>query len=101
MNAAELALAKCEEAALLLDRAAESRESQWMLQAILCYDEAMELDPELLEPYLALGELWLYYEQPEQAVPFVQKALDLEPFDPRAQRLWADLKLILSAPGDE
>ena len=95
-----MATAKCVEASDLLDRAADSRESQWMLAAILCYDEAMDLDPNLLEPYLALGELWLYYEQPEQAVPFLQKALDLEPFDARAQRLWADLKLLL-ADGDE
>lgn len=89
------AVLKCAEAGEMLDRAAETRESQWMLAAINLYAEAMELAPDLIEPYLALGELWLYYEQPEQARPFVRKALDLEPFDPRAQRLWADLKMLL------
>lgn len=95
-----IALAKCAEAQALLERAAETRESAWMLQAIGCYGEALALAPELVEPYLGLAHLWLYYEQPEQAVPFLRKALDLEPFHPLAQRLWSDARTLLDLPAE-
>lgn len=98
--ATKRALAKCGEATALLNRAAETRESQWMHHAISCYGEAMELDPELLEPYLALAELCLYYEQPEQALPLVRKALELNAEDARAVALWADLQLLLDEPDE-
>lgn len=100
-DAVERAQAKCSEAQTLLSRAAETRESVWMLQAIACYGEALELAPELIEPYLGLGHLWLYYEHPEQAVFFLRKALDLEPFHPVAQRLWADARTLLDRPAEQ
>ena len=96
--ATERALAKCSEASALLNRAADTRESQWMLHAITCYGEAMELNPDLLEPYLALAELCMYYEQPEQALPLLIKTLELDADEPKALQLWEDLQLLL---GDE
>lgn len=96
----ERARAKCAEAQALLAQAADTRESTWMLQAIDCYGDALKLAPELIDPYLGLGQLWLYYEQPEQAVPFLRKALDLEPFHPCAQRLWADARILLDQPAE-
>lgn len=86
--ATERARAKCAEADALLSRAADTRESQWMLHAISCYQEALELDPDLSEAYLGLAELWLYYEQPEQAALFVSKALELDEGNATALNLW-------------
>lgn len=44
----EHAQEKCAEAQALLERADETRESAWMLQAINCYGEALALAPVLI-----------------------------------------------------
>lgn len=95
--ATERAQAKCAEADALLNRAADTRESQWMLHAIDCYQAALELDPDLSEAYLGLAELWLYYEQPEQAALFVSKALELDGENETALSLWATTQTLLGA----
>lgn len=95
--ATERARAKCAEADALLYRAADTRESQWMLHAISCYQAALELDPDLAEAYLGLAELWLYYEQPEQAALFVSKALELDEGNETALNLWGITQTLLGA----
>lgn len=96
--ATERARAKCAEAGALLNRAADMRESQWMLHAINCYQAALELAPDLPDAYIGLAELWLYYEHPEQAALFVSKALELDEGNETAQDLWSTTQILLETP---
>lgn len=88
----EYALALCRHAEALLLQAEATQEGQWMVDAIECYEDALEADPELLEPYLALAHLWLLHGEPVQARAFLDKAMDLSPFDPQVQSMWLELK---------
>ena len=88
----EYAREMCLLAAALLQQAEATGEVGWMLDAIDCYQAALEADPELLEPYLALAWLWLWHGQSEMARPFLRTALQLAPFDEQVQSLWAEVE---------
>lgn len=92
MKPSDYAQEMCLLGSALLQQAEVTQEGEWMVEAIDAYHAAIEADSDLLEPYLALGYLWLLHGQPEQARPFLAKAMDLSPFDPYVQHLWKDFE---------
>ena len=65
-------------------------------EAIVSFQKAEHLKPELYVPNLFLGIDYLHIEQPQQAIPFLEKAGRLNPRDARAQltlgRAYASLR---------
>jgi tetratricopeptide (TPR) repeat protein len=52
-------------------------------EALRCYDRAIELDPEYLEPYAAAAQVCLFdLEDPVRALRYCGEALDLEQLSP-------------------
>jgi tetratricopeptide (TPR) repeat protein len=88
MNPRNYAQEQCLLAAALLQQAESTREGEWFLDALDCYQAAMALDPDYLEPYLAMAWLWLSQGYAQQAHPFLLKAQSLEPFDTQLLALW-------------
>ena len=96
MNPRVYAQEQCLLAEALLQQAESTREGEWFLDALDCYLAAMELDPDYLEPYLALAHLWLSQGHPQQAQPFLLKAQALDPFDSQLLALWQDFEASIS-----
>lgn len=92
MNPSEYAQEMCRLGAALMQQADVTQEGEWMAEAIDCYHLALESDPELLDPYLVLGYLFLHNAQPEVARAFLNKALVLSPFDDQVHELLAELE---------
>ena len=52
-------------------------------ESLRCYERALELDPEYLEPYLAASQVCLYdLDDPPRALRYCGEALDLEGISP-------------------
>ena len=95
MNPSEYARELCLQAAQLLRQAELTHEGLWMQDAIECYVQALEADPECLEPCLALAWLWLWQGQPEPARFFLSRAQVLAPFDQAVHELWQQFEDVL------
>lgn len=72
MNPREYAQEQCLLAEALLQQAESTREGERFLDALDCYQAAIEIDPDYPESYLALAYLWLSQGHPDQAYPFAQ-----------------------------
>jgi len=92
MTPRDYAQEQCLLAEALLQQANSTREGEWFLDALDCYQAAIDIDPDYPEPYLALAYLWLSQGHPEQAHPFLLKAQSLDPFDPQLLALWQDFE---------
>lgn len=53
-------------------------------EAIVSFQKAEHLKPELYVPNLFLGIDYLHIDEPQQAIPFLEKAVKLNPHDARA-----------------
>jgi tetratricopeptide (TPR) repeat protein len=58
--------------------------------AVAKFREAMELDPELASPYLAMAGIYLEEGKPADAVTMAEKTVELEPENSRALRILYD-----------
>ena len=53
-------------------------------QAILSFDRAVALKPDMVEGYMMRGKSYVGESKPEEALPNFSKAIELRPTDPEA-----------------
>ena len=93
MIPSEFAKGLCVLGQALIEQAQTTQEGEWLHDAIVCYEDAMDADPDLIDPYLALAQICLYQQNAQSARAFLLKAQALDPFDDVLNLLWESLKI--------
>ena len=57
--------------------------TQRIERAIAAFEEAVKLNPSHAAAYVHLGQVYLYAQRPEEAIPFQERGIRLSPTDPR------------------
>lgn len=84
--------ARCREARKLVKQATELKTPDLMFKAIEFYTEAISIYPRLLEPYLSIAYISLQYNQKNNAIMLLNKALEMDPSNKKAKSLMEKAK---------
>jgi tetratricopeptide (TPR) repeat protein len=87
-----IAKSKCNQAIEILEYAFEDKNLPLIEKAVSLFGEAIELYSKFVEPYIALAYIFWKMGMYSEAQKFINKALELEPFNKEAQVMLKSVK---------